>query len=100
MEPMLLLLRRWLRPLHYVAGGLPLCLNVHDNWVKTRNNLDETHERIIGMLLEKGACVSERDRFGCTAFDYTVCLDRKSIIGCLEKRQEEERDVVNRIISS
>lgn len=48
--------------------------------VKKRVGLDNIHHiKIIGMLLEKGAFVSETDRFGLTAIDYAVRLDRKSI---------------------
>lgn len=42
------------------------------------------------MLLEKGACVSETDRFGHTAIDYAVRLDRESIVQCLKQRLEGE----------
>lgn len=79
-----------LRPLHYVAGAVSLHLKVYDDWVKKRVDLDKSHIGIIGMLLEKGACVSETDRFGLTAIDYAVRLDRESIVQCLKQMLDEE----------
>ncbi|OJJ84034.1 ankyrin repeat domain-containing protein [Aspergillus glaucus CBS 516.65] len=71
------------RPLHYAVGAW---LRYFDD----RNLLIESRSRIIEMLLEKGARVSDANYHGDTALGYAECWSCPRIVCFLKQKEAEE----------
>ncbi|OJJ84149.1 ankyrin repeat domain-containing protein [Aspergillus glaucus CBS 516.65] len=73
------------RPLHSAAGAWAA-------YFECRKDLVENRLRIIGLLLEKGAQVSNTNVFGWNALDYARCLrnvgNHWRIVSLLEQKQD------------
>lgn len=73
------------RPLHYAAGAWAA-------YFECRKDLIESRLRIIELLLEKGAQVSNTNNFGWNALDYARCLrnvgNHWRIVSFLEQKQD------------
>lgn len=84
------------RPLHYAAGAALPRYNLRDKLVmsyddreKSRNEMSDRQIKVIEMLLEKGACISDVDDDEYTALNYIIRLGYESTIKCLKQKTIE-----------
>lgn len=84
------------RPLHYAAGAALPRYNLRDKLVmsyddleKSCNEMSDRKIKVIEMLLEKGACISDVDEDKYTALDYAIRFGYESTIKCLKQEAQD-----------